>query len=73
MNNPCPRCGKWPRQDCGYGVWTSTPDGRDFDCVAPDMDGDCDNCCHVWCDKCKAEFKEWLFHQPNALPKRFEK
>lgn len=51
---PCPKCGKNPRQDCGYGHWTSTTDGKDFDCLAPDNKGQpCDDCHHVWCEECK--------------------
>lgn len=55
--SPCPKCGKNYRQDCGYGVWSSTTDGKDFDCTAPDVNGEpCDDCHHVWCNRCKKKF-----------------
>ena len=56
MNNPCPKCGKNPRSDCGFLVRSSTTDGAEFDCLAPDTDSPpCDDCYHVWCDECKRE------------------
>ena len=55
--DPCPKCGLHPRSNCFFGVWTSTTDGRDFDCTAPDIHGEpCDDCWHVWCDTCKSLF-----------------
>jgi len=61
-NSPCPKCGKRPRQDCGYlrKIPCTSGGGTDFDCVAPDVNGQpCDDCHHVWCDGCKAAAKSW--------------
>jgi len=64
MNSPCPKCGKRPRQKCGYllKIPSSPGGGTDFDCEAPDMSGEpCDDCHHVWCDECKAAAKsKWV-------------
>ena len=58
---PCPRCGKNPAVDCGYGYWSpDTPNGPgEFDCTFPWPDGEddeqveCDDCPHLWCKECK--------------------
>ena len=48
---PCPGCGVNASLDCGYGVWDYE---GDFDCEAPDIDGEpCDDCHHLWCNDCK--------------------
>lgn len=49
---PCPSCGVRSSQDCGYGVW----ERGDFDCEAPDIDGEpCEYCHHLYCDECKLQ------------------
>ena len=56
LRNPCPKCGRNPRRDCGYKIVipSTTDHPQDFDCEAPDTNGEpCDDCHHVWCDECK--------------------
>ena len=53
-NGECFNCGKNNNQSCGYGEWTSTTDGQDFDRIAPDGNNLECPCYHTWCDKCQA-------------------
>jgi hypothetical protein len=55
MNRPCPKCGEGVAVDCGYLVFD--PYQGDYDCAAPDLETVnpstlCDDCPHVWCEKC---------------------
>jgi len=54
---PCPRCGVKPSMDCGYSSYD--PWNGEYDCEAPDQDGDlmCEYCHHIHCSLCKLEEK----------------
>ena len=49
----CPSCGINPANNCNYLEETNNSDGYDFNCLAPDEVDLCDNCHHLYCDKCK--------------------
>jgi hypothetical protein len=52
----CPKCGLNLALDCGFlerDEWNG-----DYDCSAPDINGEpCDDCHHVWCYQCQEKAK----------------
>jgi len=53
----CPNCGVNLSNDCGYSLFDYD---NEFSCEAPEeIEEECDNCKHIWCNECKE--KERIF------------